>query len=100
VVKAVAADPNAIGFGALASTESVSQLNIKRARSSTPAAPTAENISRRIYPISRYVFCYRNPEAKAEEIKTYLDWICSDEGQAVAKRSGFFPLPASLRSSQ
>ena len=100
VIKAVAADPKGIGFGALAPAEDVQPLSIKRARSSTPVSPTEDNIARRIYPISRYVYSYSNPAANADEIKAYLDWIRSDEGQQVAKEAGFYALPATLRSSQ
>jgi phosphate transport system substrate-binding protein len=100
IIKAVAADPNSIGFGALTFVEGVQTLGIKRAYSSTPVIPDADNISRRIYPISRYVYCYANPAANLEEIKAYLDWIRSDEGQQVAKEAGFFALPASLHPSQ
>lgn len=100
LLKTVAVEPQAIGFGALASAEGVQPLDIKRARSSTPVAPTEENIARRIYPISRYVFCYSNPAANQDEIKAYLDWIRSGEGQQAAKEAGFYALPASLRSSQ
>jgi ABC-type phosphate transport system substrate-binding protein len=98
--KAVAADPNGIGFGALILAEGVQTLSIKRAYSSTPVIPDADNISRRIYPISRYVYSYINPAANPEEIKAYLDWIRSDEGQQVAKEAGFYALPASLHPSQ
>jgi phosphate transport system substrate-binding protein len=100
VIKAVATDPNGIGFGALTLAEGVQTLSIKRAYSSTPVIPDADNISRRIYPISRFVFSYINPAANPEEIKAYLDWIHSDEGQQVAKEAGFYALPANLHQSQ
>lgn len=99
-IKAVASDPNGIGFSALNSAEGVQTLSIKRAYSSTPVIPDADNISRRIYPISRYVYCYINPATNQEQVKAYLDWIRDSEGQQVAKEAGFYALPASLRSSQ
>ncbi len=99
-IKAVASDQNGIGFGALNLAEGVQTLSIKRAYSSTPVIPDVDNISRRIYPISRYVYCYINPAANQEQVKAYLDWIHGEEGQQVAKEAGFYALPASLRSSQ
>lgn len=100
LLKTVAADPAAIGFGALAPAEGVRPLSIKRVYSSTPVNPSADNIARRIYPISRYVYSYSNPAAQPEAIKAYLDWIRSDEGQQVAREAGFYALPAILRSNQ
>jgi phosphate transport system substrate-binding protein len=100
VLQAVAHDPKAIGFGALASAEGVRPVEIKRVFSSTPIAPSAEAIANRTYPISRFVFCYTSPSTNQPEIKAYLDWIRSDEGQQVAREAGFYPLPAKWRSSQ
>jgi phosphate transport system substrate-binding protein len=100
VVKAVAADPQGIGFGALTPAEAVQFLSIKRARSSTPVTPTADSIARRIYPVSRYVYSYASPAASPAAIQAYLGWIRSDAGQQAAKDAGFFALPATSRPSQ
>jgi phosphate transport system substrate-binding protein len=100
VLKAVAADPNGIGIAPLVPFPCVESLSIKRVYSSRPVKPSADNISHRIYPISRYVYSYVNPAANLDEIKAYIDWIRSDEGQQVAKEAGFYALPAILRSSQ
>lgn len=100
VLKAVAADPKAVGFGLLTTADGIQPLDIKRARSSTPASPTADNIARRIYPISGYIYSYSNPAANQEDIKAYLDWVRSAEGQQIATAAGFFPVPAAGRSGQ
>ena len=100
MLPAIAADPNSIGFGALIPFAGVQSLSIKRAHSSTPVEPTEENIAHRLYPISRYVYCYSQPAANLDQVNAYLDWIRSDEGQQVAKVAGFYALPANLRSSQ
>ncbi len=100
MLKTVAADPATIGFGPLAPVGGVQPLSIKRVYSSTPVNPSEDNIARRIYPISRYVYSYINPAAKPDAIKAYLDWIRSDEGQQVAREAGFYALPAILRSTQ
>jgi ABC-type phosphate transport system substrate-binding protein len=100
LLKAVAADPQAIGFGPLATMGGLKPLGIKRAFSSTPVLPTEDNLSKQIYPITRCLFSYCNPTAKAGDLKPYLDWIRSDEGQAVARAAGFYPLPAGSRSRQ
>jgi phosphate transport system substrate-binding protein len=100
LLKTIAADPAAISFGALVPAEGVQPLSIKRVYSSTPVNPSENNIARRIYPISRYIYSYSNPATKPDAIKAYLDWIRSDEGQQVAKEAGFYALPAILRSNQ
>ena len=99
LLQTVAADPAGIGLGTLTPEPGVQTLSIKRAPSSTPVKPTEDNIARRMYPLSRYVFSYSNPAANPEAIKAYLDWIRSDEGQQIAREAGFYPLPAILRSS-
>jgi phosphate transport system substrate-binding protein len=98
MLPAIAADPNSIGFGALIPFAGVQSLSIKRAHSSTPVEPTAENIAHRLYPISRYVYSYSSPAANPDQVKAYLDWIRGDDGQQVAQAAGFYALPANLRS--
>ena len=100
ILQAIAKDPNGIGYGALAQVEGARPLDIKRAFSSTPVGPSEEAIANRIYPISRFVYCYIDPTANKSETKAYLDWIRSDEGQQVAREAGYYPLPAKWRSSQ
>lgn len=100
MLKAIASDPKGIGFGALTETEGVRAVGIKRAFSTlTTAEPTADTIANRTYPISRFVFCYANPAADMSEVKAYLDWLRSDEGQQIAKEAGFFVLPAKWRAT-
>ncbi len=100
LLKAIAADPKGIGFGALAEAAGVRAMSIKRAFSTlTPADPTEESISNRTYPISRLVYAYTDAKADKPEIKAYLDWIRSDEGQQVGKAAGYYVLPAKWRSS-
>lgn len=100
MLQALASDPRGIGFGALTNAPGVRAMSIKRAFSTlTPADPTEETISNRTYPISRYVFAYRNPTTEKPEVQAYLDWIRSDEGQQLARVAGCFVLPARLRPS-
>jgi phosphate transport system substrate-binding protein len=96
--KALARDTNGIGFGAFAPSEGIRALSIKRAFSSTPVEPGAEAISSRIYPITRFVYCYANPTMG--KTKAFLDWIRSDEGQQMGTQAGYWPLPAKWRASQ
>ena len=100
LLKAIAKDKQGIGFGSLARLEGTRALTIKRAVSSTPAEPTPDAIAARIYPISRFLYGYLDPVANQGDLKAYLQWVQSDEGQRIATESGFFPLPAKWRLSQ
>jgi len=97
LLAAVAKNPNGIGFGSLVQNPAVRAVPIKRAFSSTPVEPSAETISARIYPISRFVFCYAG--TTNAETKHFLDWVRGDEGQQVAARSGYYQLAARWRTS-
>src|SRR6185503_10136432 len=94
LLKAIAREANAIGFGPLASADGIRALEIKRAFSSTPVAPNEETISNRTYPISRFVFGYADTAEIKDDLKAYLDWVRGEEGQQIARRAGCFPLAA------
>lgn len=94
----VARDVHAIGFGDFANLPGLRAVKIKRAYSSTPVEPGAETIANRIYPITQFVYAYVNPEANKGEIKSYLDWIRSEEGQQTVVAAGGFAVPAKWRT--
>lgn len=98
VVQAVAKEPKGIGYGGAAYSAGVRQLKIKKDASSPAIEPTEENIVSHVYPIWRYLYIYVNPSLDKGEIASYLKWIRSDEGQAVVKDIGYFPLPKNWRS--
>jgi phosphate transport system substrate-binding protein len=100
VQKAVAKSKQAIGFAAFAPAEGIRALAIKRVFSSTPVEPTEDAIANRIFPISRFLYAYADPAAQKDELAAYLGWIRSDEGQQIARKTGFYVLPAKWRSSQ
>ena len=96
-LKAIAADPAAIGYGPLTQRDGVRCLGVKRAFSSTPVEPTEDTIANRIYPISRFVFCYARPDTNRPAIQAYADWLRTDEGQQVVREAGCYALPAKWR---
>lgn len=97
VLQAVAKDPKGIGYGGAAYGAGAKHLNIKKDDASPAVEPTEENVVNGVYPISRYLFIYVNPALDKGDIANYLKWIRGDEGQAVVKDVGYFPLPANLR---
>ena len=62
--------------------------------------PTEENILNQSYPIWRYLYIYVNPALDKGDVKKYLTWIRSDQGQSLVKDVGYFPLPEKLRSGR
>ena len=100
VRKAVAGAGNAIGFASFAPAEGIHALAIKRAFSSTPTEPSEDAIANRIYPISRFLYAYLDPAAKKGDLAAYLEWIRGDEGQEVARKNGFYALPAKWRGGE
>jgi phosphate transport system substrate-binding protein len=96
----VAKDVHAIGFAAFAPAEGARALAIKRVFSSTPVEPSDADIANRIYPISRFLYAYLDPAVQKGDLAAFLDWIRGDEGQEVARKTGFYPLPAKWRASQ
>jgi phosphate transport system substrate-binding protein len=97
LLQAVAKDPNGIGYGGVAYGAGARALRIKKDAGSPAIEPTEANVMNGTYPIWRYLYNYVNPELDKGEIASYLNWIRSDEGQAVVKDVGYFALPANLR---
>ena len=55
--------------------------------------PSIDSASDKSYPIARPLFMY-SPDAPKGAIKAYLDWILSDDGQCIIKRTGYAPVRA------
>lgn len=86
VVRRVARDPGAIGYGGLAAADdSVVALRIEGVE------PTEENVRDGSYPISRYLYLY-TAEPPRGAVQEFLAWVVSDDGQAVVRRSGYVAL--------
>ena len=95
LVQAVEKDKSGIGYGGAA--YGAHALGIKKDAASPAVLPSEETVVGGTYPIWRYLFVYLNPDADKDEIAAYLKWIRTDEGQAVVKEIGYYPLPDKLR---
>ena len=100
LLQAVARDPKAIGYGGAAYGQGAKHILVSKETGGQGVEPTEANILNQSYPIWRYLYIYVNPALDKGEVKKYLTWIRSDEGQALVKDVGYFPLPAKLRSGQ
>jgi phosphate transport system substrate-binding protein len=82
----------AIGYSGLAyATDHVKLACVAKGDGETCVNPTVETASDGSYPIARPLFMYTNGEPTGE-IKTYLDWILSDEGQCIILSKGYAPV--------
>ncbi len=91
VINAVSKDINGIGYGGAAYGKGIKELKIKKDAKSPAYAPTKENIRKNLYPISRYLYMYLR-QRPTGEIKKFIDWILSPEGQNIVESVGYFPI--------
>ncbi|MEN8167281.1 MAG: phosphate ABC transporter substrate-binding protein [Pseudomonadota bacterium] len=91
VVDLVEKTPCAIGYSGLAyATDHIKMACIAQKDGDTCVNPSVKTASDRSYPIARPLFMYTNGEP-AGEIKTYLDWVKSDDGQCILLKKGYAP---------
>jgi phosphate transport system substrate-binding protein len=98
VLQSVAKEKNGIGYGGAAYGAGAKHISVRKTAAEEPVDPTEGNVVSGKYPISRFLYVYINPALEKGEVAAYLKWIRSDEGQAVVKEVGYFPLPANFRS--
>ena len=91
VVNAVKKDKYGIGYGGAAYAAGVKHCAVKK-NDKTPAyMPTTETIAKNQYPITRYLYLYMRNRPTGE-VKKYIDWILSAEGQKIITEVGYFPV--------
>ncbi len=85
IVKTVASQENAIGYGGIGFNNGILHSKINNIE------PTEENVRNEKYPISRYLmFITLNTPTGIS--KKFIDWVISPEGQEVIKKAGFISL--------
>ena len=91
VVNAVSKDPNGIGYGGAAYAKGVRELGVKRDANAPAVTPSAATVKDGSYPISRDLYFYTRTRP-AGDIKKFVDWVLSKEGQEVVTKVGYFPV--------
>jgi len=92
VVDLVEKTPCAIGYSGLAyATDHVKLACIAKQDGDSCVMPSVATASDRSYPIARPLFMY-TAHAPAGNIKKYLNWILSDEGQCIILKKGYAPV--------
>ncbi len=91
-VSLIAHTPAAIGYSGMGyAVGNVKMLRVSKRRGGAAAAPTMENAQNGTYPITRPLQIYVLGDP-AGEIKAYLDWILSPEGQEIVVQLGYVPV--------
>lgn len=91
VVNAVKKDKYGIGYGGAAYAAGVKHCMVKKDDKTAGVLPTAETIAKNQYPITRYLYLYMRNRPTGE-VKKYVDWILSPEGQQIITEVGYFPV--------
>jgi len=91
VVNAVKKDKYGIGYGGAAYATGVKHCAVKKDDKSAAILPTAETIAKNQYPVTRYLYLYMRNRPTGE-VKKYIDWILSAEGQQIITDVGYFPV--------
>jgi len=92
LVELVVKTPCAIGYSSYAyATPDVKVACIMENPSEPCSRPTIAGIIEHTYPISRPLYMYTNGPA-AGNVKSYLDWVLSDEGQCTLLKHQYAPV--------
>jgi phosphate transport system substrate-binding protein len=91
VVNAVVKEKNGIGYGGAAYAKGIKILKIKKDDKSAAVEPTDKTIQGGTYPLSRPLFFYTKTGPSAD-IKAFIDWVLSPEGQGIVTKVGYFPI--------
>ncbi len=97
VIQGVAQDKGGIGYGGIAYAEGVKAIKVSKTDDGEAIEPKEATVLNGTYPISRYLFCFVSPVKDNGAVAAYIGWCLSDEGQAVVKNVGYFPLPKNMR---
>lgn len=99
VINAVARDANGIGYGGIAYAQGVRAVGIKKDAKSPAVEPKEETVADGTYPISRKLYFYWVASA-SPELKQFVEWSTSSEGQSVVENVGYFPLSTAPAAAQ
>ena len=92
VVDLVEHTPCAIGYSGLAyKTPSIKAACVSKAEGEACVDPSTATAIDGSYPIARPLFMYTRGEPTGD-VKTYLDWILSDDGQCIIADKGYAPV--------
>lgn len=85
IIEFVKNNKNGIGFGGIGLANGIKLISINGIE------PNSKNTKNDSYPLTRYLhfFTSRSPSGN---VKKFIDWVLSPEGQKIVKAEGFIPL--------
>src|SRR5262249_24392937 len=91
VLNAVARDKNGIGYGGAAYSQGVRDCALQRDAKSPAVSPSEATVRNGSYPLSRSLF-FSTRVKPVGEVKKFVDWALSGEGQGIVTKVGSFPV--------
>lgn len=92
VVENVGKTPTALGYSGMGyKTPNVNWLKVSSKKGEPGVEPGTDAARSGKYPIARKLFLYTVGEPTGE-LKEYIDWILSPEGQKIVEKEGFVPV--------
>jgi phosphate transport system substrate-binding protein len=92
VLYQIVSEKYGIGYGGVAYAKGVKKIKISKENGGKAIEPSEDMVVSGKYPIWRYLYVYVIPDNDGGEIKKYIDWIKSDDGQKIVKEIGYYPL--------
>jgi phosphate transport system substrate-binding protein len=85
IIEFIKKNKNGLGFGGIGLAREIKLVSINGIE------PNAKNTKNDSYPLTRYLhfFTSRSPSGN---VKKFIDWVLSPEGQKIVKAEGFIPL--------
>lgn len=92
LVALISKTPCAIGYSGMGyRNETVTVLNVAKAKGEPAVEPTIETAQDGSYPIARPLYLYTLGEPSGA-IQEFIQWILSDEGQRIVELQGYIPV--------
>ncbi|MBI2932813.1 MAG: phosphate ABC transporter substrate-binding protein [Planctomycetes bacterium] len=92
VINGISQDIHGIGYGGIGYAKGVKAVRVRESADAPAYDPSIENVISGKYPISRKLYFYTLGEPQGD-IRSFIDWVLSDEGQKVCEQVGYYPLP-------
>jgi phosphate transport system substrate-binding protein len=91
VVNAVSKEKFGIGYGGAAYAKGIKILKVKKDAGSPAINPEKATVLNGTYPLARPLFFYLRAK-QTGEIKSFIDWVLSADGQAIVEKVGYYPV--------